>query len=298
MQYGRYAHRLADLGQPFTGKLLGGFGHQQPGLGTGNGVTAGGNHQHVVLYQLFNHGDMAFVMLGAGVIAADDAGKASYPSVDDVIVQRAVGSAEHPAQQVVDGLVAETGNLVGLVVGDMDVPLAVGEVFDSRFHYFPRRLQGIVLVELDMGSARNPGFGRGGDNLGVVTFGDGLYGLHNALYIHHHGVHRAGDYSQLLLQEITGDGHSMPHQYLVGGAAHPGKVYSLGPLGLGQLYHLRLLGDGDNHLGKQRLMAMNDDIDLALFEHPQISLAQNRCGSAEEYVLEIGSHQAAAPPVG
>ena len=240
---------------------------------------------------------MAFVVLGAGVIAADDAGKAPYPSVDDVIVQRAVGSAEHPAQQVVDGLVAETGNLVGFIIGNIDIRLTVGEILYGCFHYFPRRLEGVVLVELDMGSPRYPGFGRGGDNLGVVALGDGLYGLHDALYIHHHSVHRPGDYSQLLLQEIAGNGHSMPHQYLVGGAAHTGEVYPFRPLGLGQLYHLRFLSGGDNHLREQRLMSMNDNIDLVLFEHPQIRLTQNGGRSAEEDVLELGSQHAATPPV-
>ena len=40
--------------------------------------------------------------------------------------------------------------------------------------------------------------GRGGDDLGVVVPSNAYYPLHNALYIHHHGIYRPGEDGKLL----------------------------------------------------------------------------------------------------
>src|SRR4030042_1919785 len=60
----------------------------------------------------------------------------------------------------------------------------------------------------------------GVNNLGMVAPGDFLEALHDALYVHYHGIEGAGDYSQFLLQVVAGDGHAVPHHDLVGRTAH------------------------------------------------------------------------------
>ena len=45
-------------------------------------------------------------------------------------------------------------------------------------------------------------------------------------------------------------------------------------------------------------MAVNDDVDLVVFEHAQVYLAQHRRGCAEEDILKLGGNHTAAPTVG
>ena len=73
----------------------------------------------------------------------------------------------------------------------------------------------------------------GGDQFGVVALGHVGQGLHLALHVHDHGVHRAGDDGHLLLQVVAGHGDAVAHQDLVGGAAHAGQLDALGALVLG-----------------------------------------------------------------
>ena len=105
MQYRRDAHCLADLGQTFTTVFLGSFWYHETGFSRGHGTTAGGEHQHVVLEQFFDHGDVSAVMHGAGIVAADDTGQASDSAINDIVVEWPVGRPEETAEQVVDGLV-------------------------------------------------------------------------------------------------------------------------------------------------------------------------------------------------
>ena len=66
----RNTHGLADLGQTRSAEHLGGFRCQQAFHGAGDAVAAGGQHDHVIFDQLFDHGDMGFVVPGAGIVAA------------------------------------------------------------------------------------------------------------------------------------------------------------------------------------------------------------------------------------
>ena len=52
----------------------------------------------IILQQFFNHGDMGTVMSSPGVITPHYTGKSSDTAVDDIIVQRSVGSAVKSAQ--------------------------------------------------------------------------------------------------------------------------------------------------------------------------------------------------------
>ena len=127
-----------------------------------------------------------------------------------------------------------------------------------------------------MVSPVDPGPGVGGDELGVVALGHVGQGLHDALHVHHHGVHRAGDDGQFLLQVVAGNRNAVAHEDLVGGAAHAGQLDALGALVLGVLDGLRLLGGHVDHLGQQRLMAVDDDVDVVFFQHAQVDLAGHR----------------------
>ena len=81
-------------------------------------------------------------------------------------------------------------------------------------------------------------------------------------------------------------------------AAHAGQLDALGALVLGVLDHLRLLGRHGDHLGQQRLMAVDDDVDVVFFQDPQVDLAGHRHRAAEEDVLEVRADHGAAPAVG
>ncbi len=191
----------------------------------------------------------------------------------------------------------EADHHVGLLLGYINVTAPVGEVLYRRPDDSPGPLQGVVFVKLDVHGAGYPSLGRGGDNLGVVTLSDIRQRLHDTLNIHHHSVHRPGNQRQLLLQEVAGQGHTVAHQDFVGRAADAAQVYPPGPLGLSQLYHLRLLSHGDDDLGEQRFVAVDDQVYLVLLEHAQVYLTQHRGRGAEEDVLELGGNHAAPPAV-
>jgi hypothetical protein len=71
--------------------------------------------------------------------------------------------------------------------------------------------------------------------LGVEVISQFYQRLHNALHVHDHGFHRAGQDSQLLLQEVARCGNALAHQDFIGCAADAGKVdaFGTGFLGIG-----------------------------------------------------------------
>ncbi len=234
----------------------------------------------------------------AGIAAAHHPGHTADTTVNDVIVERAIGGTEQPAQQVVNRFVAEAGNHVGLLLGNAHVLAPIGIVIYHRSEDFLGRVHGVAFVELHMGGAFNMGSGVGGDNFGMVALGDLGQPLHDALDIDHHSLHRAGDDGQLLLQEIAGDGHAVTHQYLVGGAAHAGQIDPFGPLGLGIFDHFRVLRGHGQYFGQMRFVPVDDEVHLIVFEHSKVYLAEHWRWRAEEDILELGGNHAAPPAIG
>jgi len=84
---------------------------------------------------------------------------------------------------------------------------------------------------------------------------------------------------------------------LVGRAADAAQLDPLGALGLGVFDNLRFLGHGHDHLGKHRLMAVHDDVDMVFLHHAQVGFGLQRIGGPEEDILEIGGQHGAAPAV-
>ena len=238
-------------------------------------------------------------MGGAAVVAADDAGDAPHPAADDVVIQGVVGTTDGAAQQILNGLVAETHHRGGLAGRNHHRGFAVGEVVDGLPHHLPGHIQGMMFIKGDVhGGPFDHGPVVRGDQLGVITFGNIGQGLHFALHVHHHGVHGAGDHGQFLLQVVARHRNAVAHQDFVGGAAHAGQLDALGALVLGILDHLRFLGGHIDHLRQQGLMAVHDDIDVIFFQDAQVDLTGHRHRHAEHDVLQIGGDHGAAPAVG
>ena len=149
-----------------------------------------------------------------------------------------------------------------------------------------------------MGRALNLDLGRRGDDLGVEVAGQVGQRLHDALHVHHHGLDRAGENRQLLVQEVAGRGNALAHERLVGGAADACHVDALGALAFGIGNQLRLVDGDDQHLRERRLVAVDDDVDLVVLEYAQIHLGDQRAGRAEEDVRDVGGQHGAAPAVG
>ena len=145
--------------------------------------------------------------------------------------------------------------------------------------------------------AGNPGFLAGGDQLGVVALADFGKRGHDALYIDDHRLYRAGDNGKLLVQEVARDRCALAHQYLVGRAANTGDNDVVGALGLCKLFHLGAAGRLYDHLGKRRLVAVNDDVDLFCAEHAEVDLRADRNRAAELDVGKVGRDLRAAPSV-
>ena len=78
----------------------------------------------------------------------------------------------------------------------------------------------------------------------------------------------------------------------------PASWMPLAPLFWAYCDQLRLLGGHVDHLGQQRLMAVDDDVDVVFFQDAQVDLAGHRRRAAEHDVLQVGGDHGAAPAVG
>ncbi len=232
---------------------------------------------------------MGTVMGAAAVVAAHHAGHAPHPAADDVVIQGVVGTADRAAQQILDSFIAETDHRRGLAGRNHHRGFAVGEVVDGLPHHLSSHIQSMMFIKGDVhGGPFDHGPVVRSDELGVITFGNIGQGLHFALHVHDHGVHGAGDHGQFLLQVVARHRNAVPHQDLVGAAAHAGQLDALGALVLGILDHLRFLGGHIDHLRQQGLMAVHDDVDVIFFQHTQVDLAGHRHRHAEQDVLQVG----------
>ena len=117
-----------------------------------------------------------------------------------------------------------------------------------------------------MSSAGELGLWRCGDELGVEASRQRAQGRHDALDVHNHRINRSCGHSQLLLEEVACDWDAVAHEDFVPGAAHSRHVDANSSLFLGQVDKLGVVGCRDDHLGEQRLMAVDYDVDLVGFQ--------------------------------
>jgi hypothetical protein len=92
--------------------------------------------------------------------------------------------------------------------------------------------------------------------------------------------------------------NAVPDQHLGPGAAHAAQVDALGARGLGRLHQGGLAHGLDHGLEEVRLVPVDDDVNVVLFEHPHVHFDRHRCRNAEENVRDLGGDHGAAPPVG
>ena len=128
--------------------------------------------------------------------------------------------------------------------------------------------------------------------------GDLGQALEDALHVDDHRLDRAGEHRELLVEHVARGRHALAHERLVGGAADAGDVDALGADRLGELDHLGLARRVDDHRGEQRLVAVDEDVDLVLGEHAEVRLAADRLRRAVEDVLQVGREHRAAPAAG
>ena len=202
-----------------------------------------------------------------------------------------------PAQHVIDVFVGEPGYQGLGVLGYLYLsPVLV--VVDGRGDYVLGDIQGMILVEFYVFGIGHLGLGRSGDDIGMDAVGYLPHTLVDTLHIHHHGFHRSCEQCQLLLQYVSRNGHAVAHQYLVGRAADPPEVDSLGSGLLRLLLHLRQAGGQNDHLREQGLVAVYDYVDLVLLDNSEIDLGLQGGGGIEHDVLQLRPDHGASPAVG
>jgi len=82
------------------------------------------------------------------------------------------------------------------------------------------------------------------------------------LDIDNHSFDSTSSYSQLLLEDIAGDGKAVPQQYFIGRTAYSRQVDSCGPFFSGQVDEFFIPGGHDQHFREDGLMSVDDDIDF------------------------------------
>jgi hypothetical protein len=132
----------------------------------------------------------------------------------------------------------------------------------------------------------------------VEAFAQVAQGRHDALHIHDHGVHGAGDDGQLLLHEISGQGNAVAHDDSLPVQHMPTTLMPLAPAASARGHQRRIAGRSQDHLRQHRLVPMGHDVDMVFLEHSQVGLGAHRFRRAEEHVGNLGGHHGAAPAVG
>ena len=153
-------------------------------------------------------------------------------------------------------------------------------------------------MELDEIGVRHTGDGGGGDELGMEALGQRAKGREDALHVDDDGLAGARQNDVFLLQEVARHRNALTHGDLVAGAADTRDVDALCADGLGQRDHLGILRIHDDHLGKRRIVAVDDDVDHVLFHDADVGGGVKGTRGAEQNVGELGAHHGAAPAVG
>ena len=92
-------------------------------------------------------------------------------------------------------------------------------------------------------------------------------------------------------------GRPLPHQDLVCRAADPADQDPLRPLLLGQFDQLGIAARRHDHLREGRLVAVDDDVHLVLFQDAEVDLAPHGLRRPEEDVAEVRGEHRAGPAV-
>ena len=240
-----------------------------------------------------------------GVVAADHRDSAAQDAgLDDVSqrlerAERVNVRVAHAVELFLNGLdrVADTG--LGLEVRNVDkLGLAVFEVFNRHADDRLGVVRRSVLMELDEIGVRHAGDGGGGDELGMEALGERAECREDALHVDDDGLAGARQNDVFLLQEVARHRNALTHGDLVAGAADARDVDALCADGLGQRDHLGILRIHDDHLGKRRIVAVDDDVDHVLFHDADVGGGVKGTRGAEQNVGELGAHHGAAPAVG
>ena len=240
---------------------------------------------------------MHVIMLHPRVGAPHDTRDATNTAVDDVFIQRGVGSSEGAAQHVIDVFVRKTVHAHVLAAWDHDAAWAILEALDGEHHDLIRSALRFVLIELDVGCAFDLAPWVGGEELGAIAFGQGGQRLHDALYIHSHGIHGTGGDHRFHTEKIPGMGNAVTSQGFGPGTAHTEQVDPLRSSRLRLLEQGRI-GRGGNHgFKEQRFMAVNDDVHLVFLEKTHVYTSHNGSGGAEENVGNFRGHHGSAPAI-
>ena len=104
VKHRRNAHGFTHFSQTRSAIDMRGSRGQQAFHGTGDPVAAGGQNDHVIFDQLFNQGQMRFVVPGSGVVAAHHTGYAPDTAIDNVVIEGVIGPAESSTQMIFNRL--------------------------------------------------------------------------------------------------------------------------------------------------------------------------------------------------
>ncbi|OPY00686.1 MAG: hypothetical protein A4E61_01902 [Syntrophorhabdus sp. PtaB.Bin184] len=173
----------------------------------------------------------------------------------------------------------------------------VGVILDGHRKNSFRDVKPVFRLKFDMLRTLDHGPVGGGDESRVKTFRHARQPLHLALHIDGHELDGTGHEGQFLLQKVAGAGYAVTHEYLVGTAAHARQIHTLRPDLLCKLPDTRIMARGHKHLGQERLMTVDHDIDVVLLQDTEIDGTKHRDRGAEHDVLELRGYHRTAPAI-
>ena len=87
---------------------------------------------------------------------------------------------------------------------------------------------------------------------------------------------------------VAGHGETVTHHQFIARAADSDQIDAASALFFGQFQQLRRIAGGDDGLGYDGVVAVDDNVYFVLLQHPDIGRAFVRLGNTEENIRHFG----------
>ena len=119
--------------------------------------------------QLLDQLYMDPVLFDPRVRTADNTCHSTDSSIDDIVIERCIGSPECPTEMIIYGLVGETMNPHGGYIGNFNGQLTVFESHNCHFNDVVSAFSGRMFMKFNMFRSLNMAPRIGGEKLCTIT---------------------------------------------------------------------------------------------------------------------------------
>ena len=266
--------------------------------------TSGSNNDNIVSNQFLHQFDMCIVRTNLRIVTSNH----SYSTADNTgsyafqqwfrcscHINLCIGNA---IQNFHDCFYRITNSRFLFEIRNMyQFRLSVLEVFNRHLNDCFCIFSCCLSTEADKFRIRHLSDRRSCDKFGVETFAQRSQRRENTLNVYYDCFTCSGQYYVFLLQEVTCHRNTAAHSYFVGCTANTGYGDSFCSHFFCICDHFRIISIFADHLGKARIMTMNNDIYVVNIHNTKVCFCIDWLRSSEQYVRELCSHHGTAPSI-